>query len=163
MAVLLPLNADAGPWRQQSAQSSDPQFAQWPRALVDNDKGATLTVFRNEKGAVFIEFTTVAPDGLARSSCPTFQIDTRTPVHFYALGADCTVSGKAVRYSVAQITDARVESLALHRLLNGNRLEFRYLTQGGNYQQSVFSLRQSKQAMLGALGETLKIAPGDSE
>ncbi len=120
-------------------------------------------MYRDTAGAVHLEFTTSAPDGLERSSCPTFQVDDRTPLHFYPVGPGCQVDGRRAIYTVASIAGARVESLPLYRLMNGGRVAFRYQTQDGTYHESVFSLRASKQALLGALGRDLTVDPGREE
>lgn len=132
------------------------------QARVDNEDDESLQVHR-AGDRVVLEFTANVPQGLIRSSCPTFQIDNRSPQHFFTSGADCQVDGATARYDVSVLVNDRTVSLVLYRLINGSRVYFRYLTPDGSYHQSVFSLSQSKQALLGALGGTIEVDPGVAE
>lgn len=133
------------------------------RAVVESTGGSRLAVYSDPDNTVFLEFTTTARGGLTRSSCPTFQVDRRTPQHFYRPGPLCTVTGPSVRYTLARISADNVQSLVLHRLLNGNQVAFRYLALDGTYHEDVFTLSRSKQALLAALGESLTVDPGTDE
>ncbi len=156
LAGLLPAALTAAPWRLADGDAGP------PRAVVDNDRGALLAVYR-EGDRVYLDFSSSAVGGLTRSSCPTFQVDQRTPLHFYALGADCEITGGNARYALTDIVAERTESLVLYRLINGNRITFRYQSLDGRYYESVFSLSQSKQALLGALGRSLSVEAGADE
>ena len=124
----------AAPWRlEKSPQASDPL-----RARVNNDHNESLVVHRDSNNGVILEFTTTARHGLGRSSCPTFQIDRRTPQHYFALGEQCEVAGATARYTVTTVVTGKVVSLVLYRLINGTRVAFRYISQDGTYHQSVF-------------------------
>lgn len=159
VALFIPRIPGAAPWHLEPApQASDPLHAR-----VDNDDNESLVVHRDSNNGIILEFTTTARHGLGRSSCPTFQIDRRTPQHYFALGERCEVAGPSARYTLATVVTDKVVSLILYRLINGARVAFRYVSQDGTYHQSVFSLSQSKQALMGALGAALTIDPGSTE
>lgn len=158
-AWLLPGFVAGAPWRLAPSPGADGA----PRAVVDDDSGGQVSVYRYDDGRVYLEFKSTALGGLSRSSCPTFQIDQRLPQHFYRPGEGCVVQQGTARYALAIIEASKAQSLVLYRLLNGNELAFRYRSQGGTYHEDIFSLSRSKQALLGALGESLTVDPGVDE
>jgi hypothetical protein len=145
--------------------AATPATAQWridggaePRALSTDAAGNEVSVYRDHAGQVYLEFR---PQGgfsrLARNSCPTFQIDRRTPLNHPALGAGCLIEDNRAIYTLATLSDRTLVSRPVYDLMNGNRVAFRYLTENGAYREHVFSLERSADAIRGALRRDLRI------
>lgn len=129
-----------------------------PRASVADDAGNQLALYRDQAGQIYLEFQ--PHDGfsrLARTTCPTFQIDRRTPLHHAPLGAGCHIEDNRAIYALAVLEQRTVVSRALYDLMNGSRIAFRYVTADGAYREHVFSLARSADAIRGALGRDLRI------
>lgn len=156
--VLIQLSATpaaiAAPW--QFDENSTPT-----RAVVTNENNESLEVFLEQK-QIMLEFSTAPRRTPARTSCPTLQIDSRTPLHFYRPGAGCTPGANSVTYNIAEMSGSEVSSLPLYRLANGSVAYLRYVAEDGSYYESSFSLSRSKQAMRRALG-AVEIVAGDEE
>lgn len=97
--------------------------------------------------------------GLARTSCPTFQVDDRLPLHHFEIGAACEVEAGGARYRLGPIRDGLHVSLVTHRLMNGGTVAFRFLTEDGAYHESTFALTRSKRAVAAALGTETRVEP----
>lgn len=95
----------------------------------------------------------------APNSCPTLQIDSRTPVHHNEIGEDCAVETHTVSISLGDIIDNQIISLPLHRLMNGSQLAVRFVTSSGEYREAKFSLRNSKQAIKASIGDDVEVTP----
>lgn len=132
-------------------------------ALERVASGASLAVYRNDTGDVYLRFRTRPGQLPSRAMCPTFQIDDRTPVHHVAPGPACAIEGRDATYHLATIAGGATESLSLYRLMNGGRVAFRFSTQDGGYDETVFGLGGSKQALLDVLGRPLTVDPGVTE
>ena len=127
-------------------------------AYTANEAGQRAEIYLGERDIVYLQF--VLGEGFetfAISNCPTFQIDKRKPMHHFNVGNRCAVVAKRATIMLGQITDQEIESLILHRFLNGNRVTFRYTVNSGQYRQAIFSLRSSKQALMQALGFDTRI------
>ena len=127
-------------------------------AFVDNERGQRAEIFLDDHNTIFLRMT--LGDGFetfAATNCPTFQIDDRRPMHHFDVGDRCEVATKRVTFNLGQIADQRIESLILHRLMNGNNVTFRYTVGNGQYGQARFSLTGSKQAFRRAIGFNLRI------
>ena len=151
------LNAVAA-WQSQPAVDSTPD-----RAVSENGEGEQLSIYRGPGAELVLELKTRLVHGLYDGSCPTFQIDTRTPQHHYLAGAGCRIDGAFARYIISDQSRGTIESLVVYRLMNGNQVTFRYQSKNGNYHQSRFSLSRSKQAMRNALGNDFDAQPGQDE
>ena len=118
-----------------------------------NQVGDAVEVFKDVNDFVYVRLT-LAPGftSFALTSCTTFQIDSRKPVHHYDVGNDCRVAEKSLTIFLGDIVDGLIVSLPLYRFMNGNRVAFRYITNSGEYRESVFSLRGSKAVLTAALG-----------
>lgn len=136
---------------------ANPDYAQ---AVQVNEAGGEIKVFRDAEAQVFLEFKiTPGFSGLSRSSCPTFQIDRHIPMHYFNVEKSCHVEAARVVYDLGQIRDNVLTSLVVHRLMNGVKVAFRYLTQDGTYHESRFALSRSKEALTSALGVDTQITP----
>jgi hypothetical protein len=132
----------------------------YAQAVQINDAGNEIKVFRDADAQVFLEFK-ISPgfSGLSRSSCPTFQIDRRVPMHYFDVDQSCYIEPDRAVYDLGQIRNNTLTSLVVHRLMNGGKVAFRYLTQDGTYHESRFALSQSKQTLTSVLGEDTRITP----
>ena len=129
-----------------------------PVAYSANDTGQRTEIFLGDHKTVYLRL--VLGDGFeafAESSCPTFQIDKRKPMHHFDIGYRCAVIAKTATFILGQIVDHEIESIILHRFINGNRVAFRYTTNNGQYREAHFSLSSSKRALLDALGNDTRV------
>ncbi len=127
-------------------------------ASINGEHGQRLEMFVDARDTIFLRFTLGQGfETFAATSCPTFQIDERKPMHHFNPGPQCTVSSKDVTFSLGEIVDRGIRSLVVHRLLNGNAVTFRYTVSNGQYREATFSLSRSKQAMRKLLGYGLKV------
>ncbi len=127
-------------------------------AYTANDAGQRAEIYLGDRKIVYLQF--VLGEGFetfAKSNCPTFQIDQRKPMHHFDVGNRCAIVAKRATFMLGQITDQEIKSLILHRFLNGNQVTFRYTVSSGQYRQTIFSLRSSKQALMQALGFATRI------
>lgn len=132
----------------------------YAHAVQVNDAGSELKVFRDARSHVFLEFKiTPGFSGLSRSSCPTFQIDRLIPMHYFSVDHSCHIEAARVVYDLGQIRNNALTSLVVHRLMNGVKVAFRYLTQDGTYHESRFALSRSKEVLTTALGVDTQITP----
>ena len=128
-------------------------------AYIENSARQRTEIFLDERNFVYIRLRLSAGfETLATSSCPTFQIDNRLPLYHYALGDKCAIDNKTATITLGQISDKAINSLVLHRFMNGNLVSFRYTIENGQYREAEFSLRNSKQALKGAIGADTKIS-----
>lgn len=127
-------------------------------ASINGEHGRRLELFVDARDTIFLRFTLGQGfETFAATSCPTFQIDERKPMHHFSPGPNCTVSSKDVTFSLGEIVDRGIRSLVVHRLLNGNAVTFRYSVSSGQYREAKFSLSRSKQATRKLLGYGLKV------
>lgn len=138
-----------------------PVFAAWQAADhdgvvmagIDNEHGQRIDLFVDDRNVVLLRINlSEGFETFAASSCPTFQIDRRKPMHHFELGRRCTVTGKQATIALGAMIDRSIRSLVMHRLMNGNNVTFRYTIGNGQYRQAQFSLSGSKQAMRQLLG-----------
>ncbi|MFT4564044.1 MAG: hypothetical protein ACI9BW_003806 [Gammaproteobacteria bacterium] len=127
-------------------------------AYSENSGRQRTEIFLDDRNSVYLRLQLGAGfETLARSSCPTFQIDNRVPLHHYEAGTQCTIEAKAATITLGRISDKAIHSLVLHRFMNGNNVTFRYTIENGQYRQAEFSLRNSKQALKRAIGADTQI------
>ena len=160
--VVLPLLLMGQPQAQawQTSTSTDSSAADYPIAFERNTRGDTSEVYRTANGQIFLRVR-LAPGFIkfSPSNCPTLQVDQRTPVHHYQTGPACALSTDSVEILIAEISQNLAISLPLHRLMNGSKLAVRFVTSSGEYRESVFSLRNSKQALKTAIGDNVQVEP----
>lgn len=147
----------AAPWRVRAPGGEA------ARAEIVNEQGDLLAVYRGDDDAVLAEFVTAAPSPLGATSCPTFQIDQRRPLHHFERGDRCAVQGHRARFTLARLDGRRLESAVLYQLMNGSTVAFRFVTGNGAYHEARFPLTRSKNAMLRVLGRDLDVQPGEPE
>lgn len=133
-------------------------------AFVVNDAAQRLELDVDAHGTVRLRFR--LNDGFetfSPSNCPTFQIDEREPMHHFNVGERCLLEPKHATFALGQIADRKMDSLILHRVLNGNAITFRYTVTGGQYRAARFTLSGSKRALRGTLGFNLQVSPNDAQ
>lgn len=148
-------------WQPAGAawRAADAADAAHERLIYEtNDTGQRVEIAVDGNDTVVLRL--LLGDGFetfVKSNCPTFQIDAREPMHHFDIGPACVVGDKSAAFMLGQITDRKMKSLILHRLMNGNTVSFRYIVNGGQYRETRFSLRNSKQAFRPALGYAPKV------
>jgi len=122
-------------------------------AVVSNDSGHSLRVYRDDGGVVQAVFSIREGfDTLSDALCPTYQVDEEPPIAT-GLAGECALDAKRARFSLGVVEEDRViRSDALLELMNGSRLAFRYRIPSLGYRETTFSLKGSKQALNRAIG-----------
>ena len=141
-------------------RAPEDRVVDFPIAYESNARGDRAEVNRNEDDEIKLKVLLAA--GFIQyspNSCPTLQIDSRTPVHHNEIGKDCAVETHTVSISLGDIIDNQIISLPLHRLMNGSQLAVRFVTSSGEYRESKFSLRNSKQAITASIGTDVEVTP----
>jgi hypothetical protein len=127
-------------------------------AYTENSSGQRIEIFVEENGTVVLRLQLGSGfETFSRANCPTFQIDTRKPMHHFEVGNGCYMSEKLTRIELGTIAESEIESLVLHRFMNGNNVTFRYTVETGQYRQTRFSLSSSKQSLKRAIGPETRI------
>ena len=129
-----------------------------PVAYATATTGQRAEIFVGKSSTIFLRLVLGAGfETFTESNCPTFQIDDRKPMHHFEVGDSCAIVAKRVTYMLGQIVEQEITSLILHRFMNGNQVTFRYTVKNGQYRQASFSLDNSKQALMRALGSDIRI------
>jgi hypothetical protein len=127
-------------------------------AAIRNSDGHALRVYRDAQDHVRMRFLLHAGfDNLA--ACPTFQVHDKAAEQRSFDNTECDNNGQWAEYTLGQIEKNAVQSMVLHRLLNGGDVAFRYALKDHGYGETVFSLGGSKQVITRALGGKIKITP----
>lgn len=149
-AWLLPAAALAATWSVRDAP--DGTVAK-PRAVIVNSAGDELALFSDADGTVHLRFTiATAIVSLSRSSCPTFQIDRRLPLHHFAIDQACHIEHKTALIDLGQTQNLATPTVAIEQMMNGVQVAFRYTTADGAYHEADFPLAHSAGAIRRALG-----------
>ena len=163
--------AMAGLWL---ASVSTPAIAQWravserpagadPKlfiAVIENVAGYALHVFRDSNDTIRAIFALREGFGsLAQSSCPTYVIDHETPQVARFESERCRLDARRAHFSLGRVDRHEVRSNGLLMLMNGSRLLFRFHLTGLGYQEALFTLRGSKQALNLAIGTEVAVVP----
>lgn len=122
-------------------------------AVSKNSTGQTAEVFLGTGQTVYLRLSLGAGfETFGITSCPTFQIDSRLPLHHFDVGKRCTINKKIATFELGKIAGDEIESLVLHRFMNGNNVAFRYTIVSGQYRRARFNLDRSKQALTRVIG-----------
>ena len=122
-------------------------------AVNKNSQGQTTEVFLGTGQTVYLRLSLgTGFETFGITSCPTFQIDSRLPLHHFDVGERCIINKKVATFELGKISDDEIESLVLHRLMNGNNVAFRYTINSGQYRRAQFNLDRSKQALTRVIG-----------
>ena len=122
-------------------------------AIVENDQGYSLEIYKDSGDAVRARFTIA--QGLLRfpdNFCPTFQIDKGIARNRSINDAPCLSGNNWSEFILGYVVNGNVESKAISGLMNGVGLRFRFKLENGDYRETLFSLTGSKRAISTALG-----------
>ncbi len=145
-----------------------PLWAQWQvvdptkelpaSAATRNTSGDALRIYRDKEGRVHLRFLLRAGfDSLA--GCPTFQVASEPAEYQSYDGTACTTGDHWVEFILGRIEGGTLHSAALHRLLNGNNVAFRYALKDHGYGETAFDLTGSKRAVTRILGRSITVTP----
>jgi hypothetical protein len=132
-------------------------------AIIKNDSGHTLEIYRDSVNAVRARFT--LNQGLIQfpdNFCPTFQIDSGPPSNRSLNDALCLSGATSTEFILGYVADDQINSSVVADLMNGVVLNFRFLLENGDYRQTLFSLSGSKRTMSAAFGDGVRISSVNS-
>ncbi|NKB37166.1 MAG: hypothetical protein GKR93_08325 [Gammaproteobacteria bacterium] len=129
-------------------------------AIIENDDGYTLEVYKDSVNAVRARFT-LAKELISfpKNFCPTFQIDNGQPKNRSINDAPCLADKTWAEFILGYIESGQVTSSAIAGIMNGVSLKLRFMLENGDYRETLFSLRGSKRAMSAALGAGISVSP----
>jgi hypothetical protein len=157
-AALVTPRVSPAAWETRARTADDRPGAN-PVAYAEIEGGYRTQIFLDTEQNIYL--TVILGNGVesfAQTSCATFQIDDRKPMHFFNAGDGCIVEDRAITYLLGQIENHQFKSLIMHRLMNGSRLAFRFTTKNGRYREIVFPLQRSKQALKQAIGFDTRVS-----
>ena len=120
-------------------------------ARIENADGYILEIYRKDNTVRSRFRLRNGFAELAPHMCPTYQVDTRQPVNESVDDKACTTSGRWAEFVLGYVKGHTVKSLALHRLINGESVTYRFALAHGGYRQTKFSLKGSSHAIREAL------------
>ena len=128
-------------------------------AIIKNDDGYTLEVYKDSVDAVRARFT-LAKEliSIPVNFCPTFQIDSGQPTNRSVNDAPCLSDKTWAEFILGYIENGQVNSSAIAGIMNGVTLKLRFMLENGDYRETLFSLRGSKRAMSSALGANISVS-----
>lgn len=154
VALLVPGVAAAALWNVQPA----PEAKGLPWAVVKNAAGHELVLYRSTDSQVHLRFTLAGTfSTLAPGHCPTFQIDAQQPLFHLAIDQACHVDHKHAIVDLGTVEKHLLVSAAIDQLMNGEQIEFRYMTADGRYHEADFALARSSLAIRRALGRDVRV------
>lgn len=119
-------------------------------AMVENDSGHTLELYRDDTYTVRGTFTIRGGfDTIDPGTCPTYRVDERAPDHVSFAGERCRILPKQAHFTLGPSGDPN--NRELRRIMNGSNLVFRYRLGNGTYRETAFTLRGSKYALTTAI------------
>ena len=80
-----------------------------PVAYAESDTGQRVEIYIGDRSTVLLRLILGAGfETFAESSCPTFQIDRREPMHHFEVGYYCAVVAKRATFLLGQINDSAI-------------------------------------------------------
>ena len=149
LAGVLIAQAAAAQWRvgQDMPEGSSTRI---DVAMVENDSGHTLELYRDDTDTVRGTFTIGGGfDTIDPAACPTYRVDERAPSRVSFAGQRCRILPKQAQFTLGPVGEAR--NRQLRRIMNGSSLVFRYRLGNGTYRETAFTLRGSKYALTTAI------------
>ena len=131
-------------------------------AQVANGDGDRLQVFRDASDNVRLRFR-LHPGFDQLTGCPTFQVTGKPPVHQSSDGSPCTNGDTWADFGLGRINDGQLNSLTLHRIMNGEEITLRYTLKNHRYGEARFTLKGSKQAVMDAIGQRIGVITGKDQ
>ncbi len=127
-------------------------------AYTENNDGYNLEIYRDVSGAIRSRFSTNnVLFRLADKNCPTFQVDSRRALNRSINDAMCISNQQWAEFILGYIIDNEVKSTALHNMMNGNNITYRFLLENGGYGETQFSLFGSKKVLTSIFGNQLTV------
>jgi len=127
-------------------------------AYTKNESGYSIEIYRDAVGAVRSRFTLkTGLNRLAVRNCPTYQIDKRQPLNRSINDAPCIPERNWSEFILGYIENNEIVSTHLNDLMNGKKITYRFILENGGYDETIFSLAGSKNAITTALGNNLRI------
>lgn len=127
-------------------------------AHTTNKAGYSLDIYRDANNVIRAHFSMNASARLNGNTCPTYQVDKRPAQNRSINDAPCLSQAQWAEYIMGYITDDQVTSTAMHNLLNGNTITYRFILQNSGYGETSFSLSGSKRVLMEILGKNLVVA-----
>lgn len=128
-------------------------------AHIANKDGYTLEIYRDANNVIRTHFGMNAYNRLNGKTCPTYQVDKRPAQNRSIHDAPCLAQAQWAEYIMGYITDDQVTSTAMHNLLNGNTITYRFILRGDSgYTETTFTLAGSKRVLLEVLGKNLVVS-----
>ena len=126
-------------------------------AHVSNQDGYSLDIYRDANNVIRTRFGMNMVDRLNGMNCPTFQVDKRPAQNRSINDAPCLSQGNWAEYILGYINNEQVMSTAMHNLMNGNTITYRFILRDAGYGETSFSLAGSKGILLEVLGKNLGV------
>ena len=127
-------------------------------AIVVNESGHSLQIFRDPNDIVRGIFTLKDSfDRFDEAGCPTVRVDTRSPRALVNLDGPCRVEGNKAHFTLGVIDEGRMESRLVFQLMNGGNIRLWYHVKDAGYRETVFTLRNSLQALSVAFGTEVQV------
>ncbi len=127
-------------------------------ATIVNVFGHSLQIYRDPNDIVRGVLTLKESfDRFDEASCPSIRIDGRRPRALVNLDGPCNVEENKAHFTLGVIDEGRMESRLVFQLMNGGDISFWYHVKDVGYRESVFTLRNSLQALTVALGTDVQI------
>ena len=126
-------------------------------AHTTSKDGYSLEIYRDANNVIRSRFSMNTLDRLDGKTCPTFQVDKRPAQNRSINDAHCLAQSTWVEFVLGYITDDKVTSTAMHNLMNGNNITYRFILEGSGYAETSFSLAGSKRVLLEVLGNNLVV------
>lgn len=130
-------------------------------AVVVNRDGDSIRIYKDENDIVRGLFS-LGDESLylEQNSCPTVRVDQLPPHPLVHLGRPCEVENPHyVRFTLGVINDNEVQATMLWQLIRGGEFRVWYQLKDRGYRESRFSLRRSREALEGTLGEEVEVVP----
>ena len=155
--VLTPLAVTAE-WQLVEEQVPYNSSAKASVAIVKSEQGDSFRVYvddnDNVRGVLSLRG---GFDAFEVNTCPTYQIDDRAPQIVSFASGLCELEAATAHFSFGAREGRQIRSTALHRLMNGRSVVFRFRLSSVGYRESTFSLSRSKFAVEGAVGAGVRI------
>jgi len=69
----------------------------------------------------------------------------------------CLLNYQWVEFVLGYIENNEIKSTALHNMMNGNKITYRFILESGGYDETEFSLSGSKRILTNILGNNLTV------
>ena len=126
-------------------------------AQIINQDGYSLEIYRDANNVIRLHLGMNASNRLNGKTCPSFQVDRHPAQNRSINDAPCLAQAQWAEYILGYIIEDHVTSTAMHNLLNGNTISYRFILRDSGYSETSFSLAGSKRVLLEILGNNLVV------